>query len=780
METQDISVGEAGVVELPLSEKRWRSVTSGPMRPWHWIALGVVIALSAFLNFFELQRDGYGNGYYAATVRSMIQSWHNFFFVSLDPGGFVTADKPPLGLWIQAISAKVFGFSGVSILLPQALAGVISVILLYHLVRRRFGPIAGLIAALALALTPISVVMNRDNNLDTMLVVFLLLAAWCVIKAAETGKLRWLLLGAVMVGLGFNVKTLEAYLAVPALGLLYLLGAPGSWWRRIWHLALATLVLLVISLIWIEAVDLTPASERPYVGSSQTNSELDLAVGYNGVQRLLGGFGRGGGIRITQNPLINSTSNEDSTGTTDSTPQAPGGGNAPNPGGGGFGGGGAFSGGGAASPFRLLNATLGGQISWLLPLALIALIVLAWQARVRIPLNYEHQALVLWGVWLLTMAGFFSVASFFHPYYMVVMAPAICALVGIGLVLSWNAYSDLPTRDWRTWVLPASLVITAAVQIYLLASYQSWSSILTPIIAVLCLIAAVALVVTKLPLHLRFALPPVQRSVVVVALLTLLITPTIWSIYSIVQPPSEQIPSAGPQASVGGANGFPGGGSGRGGFGGRGFGGRDFNFERMRDFSRGGAGTGGGPGAGGNPGTGEGNTAAPRQGGGGFGGGNTVSINQTLVNYLNAHRGNTKYLFATDSAMTADPYIILTGEAVMPLGGFSGSDPILTTQKLATLVQNGTVHYFLLSSSQGARNALDDLPEQTREELEEAFGGSFPGGGGFGQSSSLTTWVQQHCSAVPASQWGGQSQSQQGGAGGFGGANQLYDCASAS
>jgi 4-amino-4-deoxy-L-arabinose transferase-like glycosyltransferase len=410
---------------------------------------------------------------------------------------------------------------------------------------------------------------------------------------------------------------------------------------------------------------------------------------------------------------------------------------------------------------RLFNVTLGGQISWLLPLALIALIVLAWQTRVRIPLSREHQALVLWGTWLLTMAVFFSVASFFHPYYMVVMAPAICALVGIGLVLAWNAYYELPTSDWRIWVLPSALLITAAVQLYLLASYQSWSRILTPVIAVLCLLAAVVLVITKLPLRLRFALPPVQRSMVVVALLALLITPTVWSIYSIIQPPSEQIPAAGPQASVGGTNGFPGrgfNGSRTGGFGGRGFGRREFN-----------------------PGGGTPNGAnQPARQGGGLGGVDTVTINQSLVSYLNAHRGTTKYLFATDSAMTADPYIILTGEAVMPLGGFSGSDPILTNQKLANLVQNGTVHYFLLSSAQGNRNALDDLPEQVREELEQEFGGSLPAGGGFGRGSSLTTWVQQHCVVVPTSQWEGQTQGQQGGTGGFGGgANQLYDCSAA-
>src|SRR3989475_7919187 len=259
----------------------------------HRFALGGIFLISAFMNFYQLGKNGYGS-YYPAAIRSMLDSWHNFFFVAYDPGGFVSIDKPPVGFWLEAASAKLFGFNSVSILLPQALAGVLSVWLLYYLVRRHFGVVAGLLAALALALNPISVVTNRNITIDSTLALVLLLGAWAVMRAAETGRLRWLLLSAAIVGIGFNVKMLEAYLVVPAYGLLYLLAAPISLWKRVGQLALAGVVLLAISLSWALVVDLTPASLRPYVGSSQNNSEISLALGYNGINRLIGQFGGGG------------------------------------------------------------------------------------------------------------------------------------------------------------------------------------------------------------------------------------------------------------------------------------------------------------------------------------------------------------------------------------------------------------------------------------------------------------------------------------------------------
>src|SRR3954452_10163301 len=210
-----------------------RSLVSNP--PWHGLALAAILVLSAFLNLFRLTSEGYGNSYYAAAVKNMLTSWHNFFFVSFD-AGFVSVDKPPLGLWIQAASAYLFGFHGLSLLLPQALAGILSVALLYHLVRRAFEPVAGLVAALVLAVTPVAVGVERTNNSDGLLVLIVLVAAWAVIRATETGRVRWLLVGAVIVGLGFNIKMLEAYLVLPALYLLYFLAAPVSWGRRFVHL----------------------------------------------------------------------------------------------------------------------------------------------------------------------------------------------------------------------------------------------------------------------------------------------------------------------------------------------------------------------------------------------------------------------------------------------------------------------------------------------------------------------------------------------------------------
>src|SRR5712692_9250041 len=390
-----------------------------PTRLWPRLALAIVTLISIFMNFYQLGQNGFANLYYASAIRSMLDNLHNFFFVSFDPGGFVTLDKPPLGFWLQAASAKIFGFTPFSIFLPQALAGVLSVLLLYHLVRKHFGVVAGLLAALALAISPISVVTNRNNTIDSTLVLVMLLGAWAVIRAAETGKLRWLLLCAVFVGLGFNIKMLEAYLVVPAYGLLYLLAAPRRIWVRIGHLALAALLMLTISLSWAVAVDLTPAANRPYLGLSQNNSEISLALGYNGIQRLLGQFGFGGGN--TGSTSGNTTRSFVPAGAGSGTfnggtfPQPGAGGSGQPPQGLGNGGGGMFNTGNPGL-LRLFNEPLGGQIVWLLPMALLGMLALALQHRPRFRehpgASTQQQSLILWGAWLLTMASFYSAASF--------------------------------------------------------------------------------------------------------------------------------------------------------------------------------------------------------------------------------------------------------------------------------------------------------------------------------------------------------------------------------
>jgi 4-amino-4-deoxy-L-arabinose transferase-like glycosyltransferase len=668
--------------------------TATPRKLWHPFALVGVMLVSLFMNFYQLGQNGFGNLYYAAGIRSMMDNWHNFFFVSFDPGGFITIDKPPVGFWLQVLSSKIFGFTAFSVYLPQALSGVLSVALLYHLVRRRFGVVAGLLASLALAVSPISVVTNRNNTIDSTLTLVMLLGAWAVLRAAETGKLRWLLLCAVTVGIGFNIKMMEAYLVIPAFGLLYLLAAPRSIWRRLTNLALATILLLGISLSWALAVDLTPASQRPYVGSTQNNSEISLAIGYNGVQRLLGQFGFGQGRQSSANnnatgqPSTTTSSSSSSSSTSSTTPQRsqrPQGTGQPGQGGGGAGG---MFNTGTAGPLRLFSQPLAGQIAWLLPLALLGMVALIWQRRLRFQEDHQQQSLVLWGTWLLTMGVFFSVAGFFHPYYLTVMAPAVAALFGIGIVIMWRDYRR---SGWRGWLLPIALIATAAEQIYILSNYPTWGQWLIPTIVGLCALGTISLIAFRL---IKPASYSVMRKRVLVflfslAIVGLMIAPTVWAAIPVVQNVQAQLPEAGPtqQGGIG-------------------------NFGRS---------------------------------------GENASADTKLIQYLETHQGTSKYLVATASSNSADSIILSTNKPVMALGGFSGSDPVLTTSQLQTLIKQNQVHYFLVSS-----------------------GNSGPGGG----QSTLTAWVQQHGTVVPTSQW--QSSSTTSNTGGpDGGSQQLYYVANA-
>ena len=260
------------------------------------LGLVVVVALSAVLNIHRLAQNGYANIFYSAGVKSMLHSLHNFLYVSFDPGGLVTVDKPPLGLWLQAASAKVFGFSPLSLLLPEALAGVLAVALLYLLIARRMGTVAALAGGLALAVFPSFVAVSRDNGVDPLLILLMVMACWAGLRATETGRWRELILCGVLVGLAFNTKTLAAYLIVPPIALAYLVCAPGSIGARVWRLLLAGAVMLAVSFAWIAFVELTPASKRPFVGSSTNNTELGLTFEYNGLGRVEGEVGGPGDV----------------------------------------------------------------------------------------------------------------------------------------------------------------------------------------------------------------------------------------------------------------------------------------------------------------------------------------------------------------------------------------------------------------------------------------------------------------------------------------------------
>jgi 4-amino-4-deoxy-L-arabinose transferase-like glycosyltransferase len=426
-------------------------------------ALAAIVALAAVLRFVDLSALGYVNHYYSAAVKSMLQSWHNFFFVAAEPGASVTVDKPPVGLWLQAISAFIFGVNTLGVLLPQLLAGIVSVVVLYHLVQRSFCPAAGLVAALALALTPVVVATDRNNTIDSTLILTLLLAAWAFIKATESGKLRFLLLGATLVGIGFNIKMLQAYLPLPAFLALYFFGAKERLPRKIGRLALAVALLVVVSLSWVAIVDLTPADQRPYVGSSGDNSELNLIVGYNGLERLLGmqsGLfgGRQGSNRFStgQPPAAGGfPPPQPWDGGSRSGARPPDGGGVGGSGGFPRGGGGGLGGTGRAGVWRLFTTPLSKEVSWLLPFGLFSALLVLLRTRLQWPVAPRHQAVILWGGWLLTGGAFFSVAGFFHEYYLSMLAAPLAALVGIGVAELWAMHRE------RWWL--ALLLLLAAV-----------------------------------------------------------------------------------------------------------------------------------------------------------------------------------------------------------------------------------------------------------------------------------------------------------------------------
>jgi 4-amino-4-deoxy-L-arabinose transferase-like glycosyltransferase len=401
-------------------------------------ALGAILLGAALLRGWNLADGGVLVPYYFAGVRSALQSWHNLFFNAFDPAGFLSVDKPPVAFWLQTASAALFGFGGVAVLLPQVVEGIASVGLLYWLVRRRFGVAAGLMAALFLALSPVDVAVDRSNNTESCLILVLLLAAWAMIRAIETGKIAPLLLAAALVGIGFNVKMLVAFGVLPAFTLVYLLGAPSTIGRRVGRLALAGLVLVPVALSWTLAYDLTPPEDRPYVDSTDDNSMLELVVGHNFVQR----FVRRDEFR------------ERAVATTSATPDnanvvfqgrdfAP------------------------AGPLRLAAPPLAAQVGWLFPLALIGGIA-AWRRYRRSP-HAEDWQLAMWAGWAIVYGTVFSAAGgLFHSYYTVVMAPALCALAGIGAVVLWRLY--VAGGKAALW-LPAAILATGLWQAHIVDGY---------------------------------------------------------------------------------------------------------------------------------------------------------------------------------------------------------------------------------------------------------------------------------------------------------------------
>jgi 4-amino-4-deoxy-L-arabinose transferase-like glycosyltransferase len=422
------------------------------------LALVAVLTAAAVLYLWRLSHNGYGNLFYAAAVRSMTRSWHNFFYGAFDPGGFITVDKPPLALWVQAVSAKIFGFGSWSLLVPQAAAGVASVYVLYRIVRRQAGRAAGLVAALALTLTPITVAVNRDNNPDTMMILLLLLAAWAVQAALQRGGFGRLALAGMFVGLAFTTKMLAAYLVVPGLAGAFFVAAAASWKRRVVNLLGAGIVLVTVSGAWMTIVDAVPKARRPYVGGSTNDTVSNLAFSYNGVGRLTGG---------AHNSLP--------AAVRPGTPVARAGLH------------------GRSGTGLLLNHAVAGQIAWLIPFAVLTLLAGLAATRRRPADDPTRAALIMWGGW---SAGCWMVFSYskgiFHPYYTAELAPGLAALAGIGVA----TMARLARRRGR-WVLlfAAGVLANAALQVVILRRTPTWHPWLQPttiVAGTLCAALAVA------------------------------------------------------------------------------------------------------------------------------------------------------------------------------------------------------------------------------------------------------------------------------------------------
>ncbi|HVQ71647.1 MAG TPA: glycosyltransferase family 39 protein [Bradyrhizobium sp.] len=430
------------------------------------LPLSLIAAVAVLARTWQLSQNDFGRQYYAAAVRSMLDSWHNFIFNAFDPAGFVSIDKPPVAIWLQAASAKLLGFSALSILLAQVIAGLAAILLVYVLVRKYWGAPAAAIAALSLACSPVNVAVDRSNNTESCLILVLLAAVWLGMRAAETGRLTTFCAAMAAIGIGFNVKMGTALVLAPVLALTFSLARPGA--PVTWHLgrqAIAGIVLVAVSLSWAIFFDLTPARDRPYAGSTKHNSMLELALVHNGTARFVAMAAPAGNPATAEvrQPVM-----------TDDSP---------------------------TGPLRLFRPRAAAQFAWLLPLALAGL-VLAW-SDARAP-GASASRRISAGVWTGWLVMYWIVLSFagglIHTYYVAVLGPPLAVFSGIAIAGLWSRWkAGKPDRTY----LPLIIVATAAWQIYLCMAPSEgvgsdWLSLtwLTSIgIAVIC--AAVLIVLPQ-------------------------------------------------------------------------------------------------------------------------------------------------------------------------------------------------------------------------------------------------------------------------------------------
>ncbi|WP_327132728.1 glycosyltransferase family 39 protein [Streptomyces sp. NBC_01343] len=689
------------------------TATAGRPR-WERPAYVALLLATAVLLLWNLGANGFANSFYSAAVQAGSESWKAFFFGSSDAGNSITVDKPPAALWPMALSVRLFGLGGWQILVPQALMGVGTTAVLYAAVRRHFGPAAALISGAVFALTPVAALMFRFNNPDALLTLLLTVTVYCVLRALDGAHTKWLVWAGVAVGFAFLTKTLQAFVILPPLALVYAVCAPTRLRRRLGQLLLAGAAMVVAGGWWVAIVELWPASSRPYIGGSQNNSFLELTLGYNGLGRINGnetGSVGGGGVR-------------------------PGGG-----GGGGW---------GETGIDRLFSDNIGGQISWLLPAALVMLvtgIVITWRAR-RAADSLEGMARAAFLVWggalLITVLVFSYMQGIFHEYYTVALAPFVAAPVGMGVAMLWEERGGKAAA----LTLSGTLALTAWWSYVLLGRSNGYLPWLRWTVLVAGLLAAAGLLFGA-RLDRRFVLGTAG-----LGLAAALAGPLAYCLTTVDSTRGGSIVTAGPAVSGGrgGMGGMgmrfgggelpPGTGAQQGGPQGRQGGvpqggpgqfpgGQGFPGGQPGQPGQGGQGFPGGQGAGGGRGArGMENFAGGPGGPGGFGGllnGTKASKEATAA--LRKDAAAYTWAAAAVGAQNAASYQLASGEPVMPIGGFNGSDPSPTLAKFQEYVRAGKIHYFV---GEGGGSG---------GEGQGMRGG--PGGGpGGGTSSAITSWVK--------------------------------------
>jgi 4-amino-4-deoxy-L-arabinose transferase-like glycosyltransferase len=675
---------------------RLRALVRGDLADPGWArpALLGLLSLTAVAYLLDLTASGYANSFYAAAVQAGTKSWKALFFGSLDSSNFITVDKPPASLWVMALSGRIFGFSSASMLVPQVLEGVTAVALLHSTVKRWFGAGPGLLAGLMLAITPVAALMFRFNNPDALLVCLLVASAYCLVRALESASTRWLVAVGTLLGFAFLTKMLQAFLVLPGFTLAYAVAAPAPLIRRLRQLLAGALALILSCGWWLAIVALWPVNSRPMIDGSPDNNIFNLIFDYNGLGRIFGASGGGGGN---------------------------------------------FS--GSAGPLRLFNDLMGSQASWLLPAAALALVAGLWWTRSAPRTDRTRAALMVWGGWLVVTAAIFSFSSgVIHTYYTVALAPAIAALVAIGAALAWREHERPVARA----LMAAGVALSAAWAITLLGRSSNWEPWLIPLVAVTGGASVVALL---LPAQIWPRLPGrigpayVVRGAAVLAAVACLSGPLAYTVQTLSTAHTGSIPSAGPASATGG--GF---GGGRGGFAAAGRpGGGTAGSGPRGSLPTGTAAPAGFPGAGG--------SAA---GAGGAGGGTAnATLVRALEKGAGSYRW---VAATDGSQNAATLELADGSYAVMAIGGFNNEGGNLSLAQFEKYVKAGDIHYYIASGAGGGFGAgraagggarTSSTTGSSSSVVSSLFGGSAGGGGAGGGgassgSSAITTWVEAH------------------------------------